>query len=119
MTPDEQNGEFVAFWKKVGIVGSGVVVAATIAGFAISFAWRLAMAPVMTEVRAERAAREIAIDELSAKVDGTKTDMRAIAKALTYPEGSRARDRALAPVLLPEEIHPPVQTRTRTTRTER
>jgi len=106
------NGAFIQFWRRVGIVGSGMAVAAAIIGYLAAFSWGLATAPIVRSVdstlaaiREERVARASADTLLLARIAAidakfsTKFDV--IGEALQHPLGSEARERALAPLVGP------------------
>lgn len=92
------SGEFVAFWKKVGIVGSGIIVAASIIGVVTSFAWRLATQPIVDSIREERISRATADSLLLNRIALLDDKFGVIGEALAHPTGSRARERALDPL---------------------
>jgi hypothetical protein len=88
----------VDFFKRVGIICGALIAASTIAGGITGFVWQLATAPIVQAITAERVSRTTADSTIVTKLEGIEGRFRLIGKALTYPPGSMARERALAPL---------------------
>jgi hypothetical protein len=86
--PENGDGSFVTFWKRVGIVCIGMSAAITLATMIGAWSWRAAMRPVIAMVQAESAARVVSDSVMTLKLN-------AMADAMRYPLGSRARERAI------------------------
>jgi len=93
------NNGFVGFWKKVGIIGSGIMVAAGMIGIVTAFAWRVATAPIIQSIAEERIARaqvdSMIVRQLRANEERSQARFEILAEGLEYPVGSRARKRTL------------------------